>query len=269
MERRWQRPAGALAASAATGVAGAVIVGHPTFGRILLFAATVALVQLLAYVGAARATGTAVRPWLLGTMVGANAGADAILAWALVDAFGPGWLGMVAGGLLGLVVLAACLPRVSRDARYQAVVGAANLVLPTSWPVVAIGLVMLVATLTMGVTGARRPRLAFRLHLDRRTATLFVVGGLVGSLIPRYSTGFDMGNIAFTRANAPDLAYLLHHETGHTLSLAALGSAFHALGAIDENLVKRGARAYAEMLAESHVPVEHDVGNPIVSLWGR
>src|SRR5262249_54987980 len=100
--------------------------------------------------------------------------------------------------LWGGTVLAGCFPVVARAGRYQAVMGPANLVLPSSWPVQVGGLAMLTASLAGAPFGRARPRFRLRLHLDRGTSTLFVVGGLVGNLIPGWSTGFDMGNVAFT-----------------------------------------------------------------------
>ena len=46
------------------------------------------------------------------------------------------------------------------------------------------------------------------------------------------------------------------HETGHTLTVASFGGVFHWIGAVDENIppLARGAAAYNEVLAESHLP---------------
>jgi hypothetical protein len=267
---RWLRPAAAVVAAAAITLLGRAILVRATLDRVATFVAVALVLSAAAYVPATRRTVSAeVRQALLGALIGVNAAVNAVLVWRVVLAFGPAWLAVALAVLSGAAVLAGCLPAVARDGRYQAVMGPANLVLPASWPVQVGGLAMLLACLTVAPFGRKRPRWRLRLHLDRGTSTLFVVGGLVGNLIPGWSTGFDMGNVAFTRGDAPDLDYLLHHETGHTLSLAVLGSLFHGMGALDENVVKRGTAAFAEMVAESHVPTVQDRGNPIVSLWGR
>ena len=59
------------------------------------------------------------------------------------------------------------------------------------------------------------------------------------------------------------------HETAHTLALAAFGSWFHAIGAIDENgltpaIPGTGENSYAELLAEGHL---RDSTRPWFPLW--
>jgi hypothetical protein len=270
MTERGLRPVAAAIAAAAMSVAGWAILRRAGFDRLVVFVAVAVVVDGVAYLAATvRPASPRVRQAILGALIGANAGVNAVLVWRIVLAFGPSWLAVGVAALFGAAIGAGCVPVVSRDGRYQALMGPANLLLPASWPVQVGGLAMLLVSLAVAPFGRTRPKVRLRLRLDRGTTTLFVVGGLVGNLIPGKSTGFDMGNVAFTKGDAPDLAYLLHHETGHTLSLAALGSLFHGLGAFDENVAKRGTAAFAEMVAESHVPTGQDRGNPIVSLWGR
>jgi hypothetical protein len=267
---RWLRPVAAVVAGAGMSLIGVASLHRFTWGRFGAFAGVAVVVAAAAYVPASRRdVSPRVRQALLGAIIGANAAINAVLAWRVALAFAPSWLAIGVAGVWGAAVLVGAVPTVARDDRYQAVLGPANLVLPASWPVQAGGLAMLVISLAGAALGRKRPAWTLRLQVDRGTSTLFVKGGVIGNHIPRGSTGFDMGNVAFTQGNAPDLEYLLHHETGHTLSLAALGSLFHGLGAVDENVVRRGTAAFAEMVAESHVPVGQDRGHPIVSLWGR
>jgi hypothetical protein len=57
----------------------------------------------------------------------------------------------------------------------------------------------------------------------------------------------------------------LQHEAGHNLNLAAFGSHFHFVGAIDENFWPgRGRRAYSERFAESNVT---GTGDPVLPFW--
>ncbi len=62
------------------------------------------------------------------------------------------------------------------------------------------------------------------------------------------------------------------HETGHTLNVAAFGSIFHFIGAIDENAIQSTpANAYAERLADSHdpkAPAKRSGGqDAIIPMW--
>ncbi len=66
--------------------------------------------------------------------------------------------------------------------------------------------------------------------------------------------GYNLGNFAYIHRDSAASASLVGHETGHTLNVAAFGSIWHFIGAIDENVVGRGAGAYAEQLADSHDP---------------
>ena len=48
------------------------------------------------------------------------------------------------------------------------------------------------------------------------------------------------------------------HETGHGLNVAAFGSIFHFVAALDQNVFGSGADTYSEKLAESHDPSKAD-----------
>jgi hypothetical protein len=109
---------------------------------------------------------------------------------------------------------------------------------------------------------------------------LFIEGGIGSNLWlqgPMHSRGaYDLGTFAFIHADtvreqepltgamtAVGLGadQIFHkatrkHECGHNLNLTALGSFFHLIGAVDENVqpLARHQNAYAERLADSNVP---------------
>ncbi len=58
-----------------------------------------------------------------------------------------------------------------------------------------------------------------------------------------------MGNFSFVDYKSDE--WHKDHEAGHTLNLAAFGFLFHLIGALDENVLRRG-NAYSERLAESN-----------------
>ncbi len=74
-----------------------------------------------------------------------------------------------------------------------------------------------------------------------------------------------MGSFAFAKRDAPPDMHV-EHEAGHTLNLAAFGSFFHFIGAIDENVTGGGARAFSERVAESNNPNTVIPGD-IVKMW--
>ena len=94
---------------------------------------------------------------------------------------------------------------------------------------------------------------------DWSTGTLFIKGGLVANL-NYLDTAFNMGNFSFVDYKSG--AWHKDHEAGHTLNLAAFGSVFHLIGAVDEN-VFRGANAYSERIAESN----SSSGGSMIAMW--
>ena len=94
---------------------------------------------------------------------------------------------------------------------------------------------------------------------------------MVGGLI-RNGTAFNMGNFVYIDpgyvvAGDPEKSYeaLVRHETGHTLSVAAFGTAFHLYDFIGEVLLKGGKGDYGERIAESH---SNRPGDPTIPMWG-
>lgn len=190
-------------------------------------------------------------------------------------------IGMNAGlnGPLGLVIgFLAVVDGIAKNKGYQTILGWSNLLLPMSLLVDGIGSLFFVASgighfIGYEIFGSNFLQIK-SLQLDTGTGTLFTVGGLVGNLAKSNGqpTAFDMGNFAFVNSGQLDrpLSVIKEHESGHTLNLGAFGSIFHLVGAIDENLTSAGASAYAERLAESHVPLAHEPPSnppPRLSMW--
>ncbi|TDT41760.1 hypothetical protein DES49_1862 [Halospina denitrificans] len=178
---------------------------------------------------------------------------------------------LVIAAVIALINLLACIGPVSQSAFYQGVLGWANWLMPMSWLIVGLGLAFtlfslllhLVLTLPFGVeftrvgikSGALKGK-AF--SVDWPTGTFFQYGGLVANL-NHLQTAFNMGNFAFVHYKSS--ASHSQHEAGHTLNLAAFGSLFHLIGAVDEVFAKH--RAFAEFLADSNDPT----GSTQLKMW--
>lgn len=199
-----------------------------------------------------------------GLLIGLNSAANFGLLWLLLDdPLGPMAVGIAATA--AVINLLACIDSVSHSGAYKTILGWANWIMPMSWLVTGLGIIFvlvswllhLVITVPFGAdftrVGIQKGPLAGRaLYMDWSTGTLFIFGGLVANL-NRLKTAFNMGNFAFVhyRANSG----YLRHEAGHTLNLAAFGSLFHLIGAVDEIFARH--RAFAELLADSNNPAGH------------
>lgn len=227
---------------AAIGAAGAAlaVLSVPLWGSVAVAAAMV-LAYTLASTWHARCAsrGTAA---MLGMGLGLAAGANAaVLAWLV--------------GPVGLAVAAVALPssisRARRSPAYRAALGWLSWLMPLSWPSTALGVCVLAANLVASLAARNRGACRIRsVGLDSATGTLLLHGGLAN--LPR--TGWNCANIAFCHHGLEpwEADDLFRHETGHTLNVAAFGSVFHLLGWVDEVVLRRGERAFAEVLAESH-----------------
>ncbi len=184
-----------------------------------------------------------------------NAGMNGALLVAIGVAAGDalGAVAIVVGIVAGILGFLATFDSISTSAAFQAPFGWLNWVMPMSWPIVALGFGFFVVNLLgAAVTGNQATLLAVRgLHLDAGTCTFFTVGGFVANLNTE-KTAFDMGPFAFTHVDSVQNHDA--HESGHTLNLAAFGSAFHLIGFVDEMIVGHGADAFSETLAEGHEP---------------
>ena len=85
-------------------------------------------------------------------------------------------------------------------------------------------------------------------------------------------TAFNAGHFVFMNASYVDgstfdrtYENVLRHETGHTLEVAAFGTAFWLADAIGENVLGLGANDYGEKIAESNVP---GTTRPTIPMWG-
>jgi hypothetical protein len=152
---------------------------------------------------------------------------------------------------------------------YDAFLGWSSVLSPMSWPVTLVGAAFAVWCLFVWALG-----LPMRWIPEWWTLT-HIFHGAVPAFFP---TGYSLGNFAFItaefRAQSPSPALantgfafttadgVVFHETGHTLSLGAFGSAFHWIGALDELVF--GLNAYAEIIAESQ---QRDAVRPFLPMW--
>ncbi|MEM7368530.1 MAG: hypothetical protein AAF587_07990 [Bacteroidota bacterium] len=214
-----------------------------SFSWILLFAVASTHFVLL-YLFASRFQRTPLGEGLRGAIIGLNAGLNTVLLYQLSGS----WI--VAGILGGLVFLSAFL-FISRHSWYHTVLGYSNWLLPMSWPVSYIGLLIYLVNLLVAPIGYMHPllrALRVRLYIDLSTSTFTMYGGLIRPF--KGFSGLNMGNFIFIN---PGWEHLLRHEIGHLFSLAAMGSVFHYIGGIDENYLQQNYwEAYAEYLAESY-----------------
>jgi hypothetical protein len=197
-----------------------------------------------------------------GVLLGLNTGVNGVLIAAIV--------GPIVAVIICVLPALAVIEVVGRSEIYQGFLGWGNWLLPMSWPIVAIGLLILIAS---GI--AALVNLAIhssfleieKFKIQAKTGTWFLVGGLGGnSNANPDSTGFNMGVFAFLRhGKASD--YLYEHESGHTLNLGIWGTVIHLVGALDENVFGGHNQAYTELFAESHVPLGSRQG-PIFPMWG-
>ncbi|HUF50873.1 MAG TPA: hypothetical protein VMN60_08580 [Longimicrobiales bacterium] len=196
-------------------------------------------------------------------MRGFHIGLNASLNYAIWAAlFGLPAVGM----LLGLINFLAVFTALSRNLTYQAVLGWSSWVLPMSWLVMPLGIILFLINLpsalaTFGIAALR---------FDTMTATFETTGGAVVGFLTGLTGfvggGFNLGNFSFlsplpgtgpaaiqTLFNVPGLSA---HETGHTLQIAGFGGFHGWVNAIDENVPPLGrlALAYGEQIVESHFP---------------
>jgi RHS repeat-associated protein len=199
--------------------------------------------------------------FLRGFMIGFNAGMNGVLASAI---FGP-----VVGIALGVINFLATFEDIARSPVYQGILGWSSWLMPMSWGMTVPGLVIYAFNLVMaGITFQQWDAAKIeKLDFDWKTGSFVIVGGLV-----RNGTGFNLGNFVFIdpAAIVPgdpiwDYEAILRHETGHTLNVAAFGTAFQVGDFFGEVVAKRGENDYGELFAESHVGGS---GRPTLPMWG-
>ncbi len=237
-----------LGAAVAAAVFGALSLLLPEGVLLAAGAGAVLVLYVIASLTVGGAAGEAMR----GAMVGLNAALNGRLLWAL---FGGGGLGLAVGLTLAGINFLAALPPLSRKDGFQGLLGYLNWLLPMSWPIVALGIlftgVSALGALALGLPLKSGFFKISRAQVDWKTGTLFLRGGLVANLNYLH-TAFNMGNFSFVDRQSDQMH--IDHEAGHSLNLAAFGAVFHLIGAVDENLLRHGWKAFSERLAESNVP---------------
>ncbi|MBA2277605.1 MAG: RHS repeat-associated core domain-containing protein [Chloroflexia bacterium] len=228
---------------AAIAVAAVVVLTGGLAGVLIGIALAVALVSV-SYVVASATAGTGFGEFMRGFMIGFNAGLNAIIATAL---FGP-----VVGIALGVVNFLAAFDTIAGNSFYQGVLGWSSWLMPMSWLATAVGLVFFLLTVIPAIfTLNQVPAVAIdSISIDWGTGSIVTTGGWM--FLPGFRGGYNLGNFTYITPGSTVAA----HEAGHVLNVAAFGSIFHFVGAIDENVppFARGPGAYAERLAESHDP---------------
>ena len=227
---------------AAIAVAALVVMTGGLLGVVIGVALAIGLVAV-SYVVANETAGTAFGEFMRGFMIGLNAGLNAIIATAI---FGP-----VVGVTLGVINFLAAFDTIANNSVYQGILGWTSWLMPMSWLATGIGLVFFLLNVIPAIFTGNQVE-AVKIHslsIDWKTGTIVMEGGW--TFLPGFSGGFNLGNFAYITPGSS----VRDHETGHTLSVAAFGSIFHFIGAIDENAIQSTpANAYAERLADSHDP---------------
>jgi RHS repeat-associated protein len=224
------------------------------FGAVLGVALAIGITTV-SYIVADATSGTNFGDFMRGFMIGMNAGLNAIIATAL---FGP-----VVGITLGVINFLAAFDTIANSSVYQGILGWSSWLMPMSWLATAVGLIFFVLNVIAVIFTVNQVD-AVRIHslsIDWGTGTIVMEGGMIH---PIGASGFNLGNFTYIR---PGGGNVVNHETGHTLSVAAFGSIFHFIGAIDENVIRANAghEAYAERIAESHDPTA--VASDIIPMW--
>ena len=210
-----------------------------------------------------------------GLLIGVCSGMNFVLAYNIYGQWFNQTGGEGVGGALFVLGILAAIKPVSQNDFYQGVIGWINWLAPMSWPVLLLGLVMLVISIigeVIGLLGVDLFRIgggpsAHATVKDKivaanwSTGTFFLVGGLVSNANFQ-KTAFNMGNIGFIHRNAQHDHR--EHESGHNLNLFAFGWVVHYLGAVDENIVGYRAQALTELLAESN---DSGSGHAKLTMW--
>jgi RHS repeat-associated protein len=198
--------------------------------------------------------------FMRGFMIGFNAGMNGVLATAI---FGP--IGIV----LGVINFLATFDGVAKNSVYQGFLGWSSWLMPMSWAATGLGVAVFAINLVAaGLTGQQWGAAKIdKLAIDWKTGAIVMEGGLI-----RNGSAFNLGNFvyidtSYVIAGDPEQSYdaLVRHETGHTLSVAAFGSAFHLYDFLGENVFGGGKNDYGEQLAESHANRPND---PVFPMWG-
>jgi len=198
----------------------------------------------VSYAIASANRGSGLGEFFRGFMIGFNAGLNAIIGTVV---FGP-----AIGIALGVINFLAAFDSISGSRVYQGILGWASWVMPMSWLATAVGLVFFVINLVVaGVTFQQWQAAKIdKISIHWETGAIVISGGLIRPA--GGATGFNLGQFAFLSPGSSAEA----HETGHGLNVAAFGSIFHFVAAIDQNVLGAGSNCYSEVMAESHDPAK-------------
>jgi hypothetical protein len=194
--------------------------------------------------------------FIRGFMIGANAGMNGVLASML--------FGSVVGTAIGVIGFLSAFNSLAYHSVYKGILGWTSWIMPMSWGATALGGIFYLLNL---VNATWDPNKIDKTGIDWKTGSIFMSGGLI-----RDWSAFDMGNFVFINPNyadgsTPDQIFeaVLAHETGHTLAVAAFGTAFGLFDIINENVLGAGMDDYGERIAESNVP---GTTRPFIPMWG-
>lgn len=206
----------------------------------------------VSYVVAHEYQGSDLGDFFRGFLIGLNAGLNA----AFLAMMGP--VGAFLGGFVGTIIFLSAIDEIASNEIYQGILGWSNWLMPMSWLVTGLGLVMWILNGLGHLLFWELPNLwgggieFFRItefRMDWSTGMLATRGGWISNL-NAIDTAFNMGNFAYVDSNSS--GWHLEHEAGHNLNLAVFGSIFHFVGFIHEMGAGAGSSALAEVLADSN-----------------
>jgi RHS repeat-associated protein len=218
---------------------------------LLAIAGVIGLITV-SYIVAHETQGTGIGEFFRGFMIGINAGMNG----AFLAMMGP--VGAFLGGFVGTLIFLSAFDTVAGNHIYQGILGWSNWLMPMSWLVTGLGLIMWILNglghlllweiPNLWGSGVEFCRITgFR--MDWSTGMLATRGGWVANA-NTIDTAYNMGNFAYVDNNSS--GWHLDHEAGHNLSLAVFGSIFHFVGFIHEMGTGAGSSAFAEVMADSN-----------------
>jgi hypothetical protein len=194
--------------------------------------------------------------FIRGFMIGSNAGMNSVLASVL---FGP-----AVGTVIGVIGFLSAFDGLAHNSVYKGILGWTSWIMPMSWGATGLGTIFCLLNLANAVWD---PTKIDKVGIDGKTGSVFMSGGWITG-----PSAFDMGNFVFINPNyvdgsTPDQTFeaVLAHETGHTLAVAAFGTAFGLFDLLNENVLGAGEDDYGERIAESNVP---GTIRPHIPMWG-
>ena len=193
------------------------------------------------------------------------------------------WFLITSIPLVQVLALMALLPifvissTISQSRVMQVLVGWTTWIMPLSWIVSGLGLLVAVYGIVTGISSHGRDII----RVDPTSGTLEIQFDFP---INPQARGFSLGLFTFLNSGhaiptSPE-GFLTRsvsaHESGHTLNTGAFGGVFLLVGALDENVLRSGDAAklsLAELYAESRAPGTRRVAdlpdklNAYVPLW--